>query len=215
MIVAASWSGGKDSALALWRAIAAGARPLALLNMSDESGQRSRSHGLRPEVLAAQADSLGIELLTGQASWADYEQVFVGALHGLRARGVEQVVFGDIDLDAHRFWEEKVCVRAGLQAWLPLWQASRRSLVDEMIGAGFVARLSTVREDALPASFLGRTLDADCVTELESLGVDPCGEGGEFHTVVVDGPLFRQPLTLQTGDIHRHGGCAFIDFYPR
>ena len=81
-----------------------------------------------------------------------------------------------------------------------------------MIATGFVARICTVRDGVLPAAFLGRVLDDGCVRELEALGVDPCGEAGEFHTLVVDGPGFAAPLELRTGHTHSHGGCTFIDF---
>ena len=202
-----SWSGGKDSALAFHRARAAGGEPLALLNMLDEAGERSRSHGLRPEVLAAQAEALGVPLRTARASWATYEAGFTGLLAGAKADGAQAAVFGDIDLAAHREWEEKVCAAAGLRASLPLWLEPRRALVDELLGLGFRALLVAVKEDALPAGLLGRTLDAALVAEIERLGADACGENGEYHTVLVDGPDFARPLTLLPGPagIHHAG----------
>lgn len=206
-----SWSGGKDSALAMWRARRQGWEPVALFNMLAAREERSRSHGLAPAVLAAQAQALGLPLVTARADWSDYEVVFIATLRD-EARRAEAVVFGDIDLDAHREWEEKVCHAAGLEAVLPLWQQPRRALVDEMIATGFVARICAVRDGVLPAAFLGRVLDDGCVRELEALGVDPCGEAGEFHTLVVDGPEFAAPLELRTGHTHSHGGCTFIDF---
>ncbi len=140
-----SWSGGKDSALAMWRARRQGWEPVALFNMLAAREERSRSHGLAPAVLAAQAQALGLPLVTARADWSDYEAVFIATLRD-EARRAEAVVFGDIDLDAHREWEEKVCHAAGLEAVLPLWQQPRRALVDEMIATGFVARICTVRD---------------------------------------------------------------------
>lgn len=208
-----SWSGGKDSALALLRAQAAGGRPLALLSVLDESGTRSRSHGLRPEVLAAQAAALGLPLRTARASWASYTPVFTALLASAAQGGATGAVFGDIDLQDHRDWEEGVCAAAGLRAALPLWQEPRRALVEEGLRRGLRARIVAVREDALPADLLGRTLDAALVSEIERLGADACGEGGEYHTVVVDGPGFTAPLDLQPGEVHREGGVATLDLH--
>jgi diphthine-ammonia ligase len=202
-----SWSGGKDSALAFHRARKAGGVPVALINMLDETGGRSRSHGLRPEILEAQAAALGVPLRTALASWAGYENAFTALLAGAVVDGAGAAVFGDIDLAAHRDWEEKVCSVAGLRVSLPLWLEPRRTLVDELLGLGFRALIVAVREDALPARLLGRTLDAALVAEIESLGADACGENGEYHTVLVDGPDFARPLSLVPGPagIHHTG----------
>jgi hypothetical protein len=116
-----SWSGGKDSCLALYRAMKAGATPHFLFTMLEESGERSRSHGLPLEILRAQALSLGIPLKTRCASWSEYEAVFIAALQEMAESGVRAGVFGDIDIDSHREWEKMVCHRAGMEAYLPLW----------------------------------------------------------------------------------------------
>ncbi|CAM3852569.1 hypothetical protein [Deinococcus frigens] len=202
-----SWSGGKDSALAFHRAKRAGGVPLAIVNMLDGAGQRSRSHGLRPEVVAAQASALGVPLRTARASWATYEAEFTALLGGAAVDGAARAVFGDIDLAAHRDWEEQVCAAAGLRADLPLWLESRRALVDELLGLGFRALIVAVREDALPTGLLGRTLDAELVAEIERLGADACGENGEYHTVLMDSPDFAQPIHLVPGPagIHHTG----------
>lgn len=206
-----SWSGGKDSALALLRALEAGGRPLALLNMLDETGTRSRSHGLRPEILGAQAAALGLPLWTARASWTSYGREFTALLARAADAGAESVVFGDIDLQDHRDWEEGVCAAAGLRAALPLWQEPRRALVEEGLSRGLRARIVAVREDALPPGLLGRVLDPALLDEIERLGADACGEHGEYHTVVVDGPGFLAPLRLHAGDVHREGGVATLD----
>jgi len=196
-----SWSGGKDSALAFHRAVRAGLRPVALLTMFKEDGERSRSHGLRPEVLEAQAAALGLPLIQGHATWEGYERAFIGQLGAARALGAEVAVFGDIDLQPHRDWEEKVCAEAGLRPHLPLWLEPRRRLVDELLAAGFRARLVAVREGRLPITFLGRLLEPALVDAIEAHGCDACGEEGEYHSVVVDGPGFRAPLDLVPGDL--------------
>jgi len=211
MLLAASWSGGKDSCQALWRMKQAGARIHGLLNMLDEQGERSRSHGVRPEVLAAQASAMGLPLFSGYASWAQYESEFIARLHDLAAAGVQGMVFGDIDLDDHRQWEEKVCAAAGLRAWLPLWQQSREQLVRDFVDAGFLARIVMLNTDMVSQKWLGQTLDHALIDAMLSEGVDPCAESGEFHTLVTDGPLFSAPLSLTDGVLRIDGCYASLD----
>jgi uncharacterized protein (TIGR00290 family) len=199
-----SWSGGKDSALAFHRVRRGGGRPLALLTVLDETGTRTRSHGLRPEVVRAQADALGVPLWTANASWAAYESEFMALLARAAGERAGHAVFGDIDLQAHRDWEEQVCAAAGLAPALPLWLEPRRTLVDELLGLGFRAVIAAVREDALPTALLGRELDSALVREIETLGADACGENGEYHTVLVDGPDFGHALRVTPGPLGVH-----------
>lgn len=206
-----SWSGGKDSCLALYRAMQAGAGPASLLSMLCEDGQRSRSHGLLPAVLEAQAASLGMPLVTRMASWPDYESVFVAALRELRGLGVEAGVFGDIDLEDHRLWEEKVCSAAGIEAYLPLWQTDRLTLLGEFLSLGFGALIVVTNAEKLGREYLGRALDRELVCEFERMGIDPSGEEGEYHTVVTDGPIFSEPVRLETGKQTLHEGYWFLD----
>ena len=192
-----SFSGGKDSCLALWRAQQAGDLDVrTLLVMFDESGERSRSHALPPSIVARQAESLGLELVMRGASWKTYEDVFVDALNGLREAGYEVAVFGDIDLEAHRAWEEKVCAAAGMTASLPLWQVDRAALVKEVLAAGFRSRVVCVDSRYLSDDFCGREYDDAFIRDLPA-GVDACGENGEFHTLVYDGPSFARPVSFE------------------
>lgn len=191
-----SWSGGKDSALALQRAIESGATPVALLTMFDETTERTRSHGLSRSVIEAQADAIGLPLVTASATWAAYTDAFASELTRLAAQA-DMCVFGDIDIPAHRQWCEQVCARAGLSAHHPLWQNPRRALLDEFLARGFSATIVVVRNEQLGRTFLGRALDEALIHDLEAQGVDTCGENGEYHTVVTNGPLFSVPLRLQ------------------
>ncbi|QTN23907.1 diphthine--ammonia ligase [Rhizobacter sp. AJA081-3] len=202
-----SWSGGKDSMLALHRALAAGVRVEVLLAMFDEGGERSRSHAIPPHLMRAQADALGIELVIGLAGWADYEAVFTARLREFAARGITHGLFGDIDLQPHRDWEEKVCAAAGLRAELPLWQEPRRALVDELLALGYRARVVCVDARFLDASFCGREFDAAFLADLPE-GVDACGENGEFHTFVFDGPRFARPVAHELVAVHEIRQCA-------
>jgi len=194
-----SWSGGKDSCLALHRACMAGAKPACLLTIINEDARRSRSHGLRKNVIAAQAAALGLPLFTRCASWAGYEAAFIDALHEIRKQGVTAGVFGDIDFPPHLEWEEKVCAKADIIPYLPLWEGARLALLNEFITLGYKALIVRVNENKLNRKFLGRIIDQDVVGEFQKTGIDPCGENGEYHTVVVDGPIFSKPLLVATG----------------
>jgi uncharacterized protein (TIGR00290 family) len=205
-----SWSGGKDSCLALYRAHQRGGTPRLLLTMMTGDGSCSRSHGLPPAVLATQAASLDLPLSTGRAGWDDYEAVFLDRLAELRAEGITDGVFGDIDLAPHRQWVEQVCAQHGITAHLPLWQEARRDLLTEFIEAGFSATIVAVDDARLPRSFLGRELNWSTVADLEAAGVDACGEEGEFHTVVTNGPIFAAPLHLEHGEVEAHAGYSFL-----
>src|SRR4029453_8636061 len=188
--ICCSWSGGKDSCLALWRMLAAGARLTCLATMFTEDGQRSRSHGLSREVLEAQAAAIGVPLISAAATWDDYEAKFVELLRAASREGAQAAVFGDIDIPRHRKREESVCGRAGLAAVLPLWQEERMKLLEAWWAAGFEARIVVARDGVVDRSYLGRVLDRAVAEELAYGGVDPCGENGEFHTLVTAGPLF-------------------------
>jgi diphthine-ammonia ligase len=201
-----SWSGGKDSYLALQRAVAAGGRPGALLTMLHEGGSLSRGHGLPVTMLGAQAAALGVPLVTRATTWEGYEEAFVAALHELREMDIADGVFGDIDLAPHREWVEAVCARAGMSCHLPLWQQPRRALLDELFAAGVRTTVVAVDAKRLAVRFLGREVDGGLVAELEAEGVDACGEDGEYHTVVTEAPLFSGPVPLAwTGKGARDG----------
>lgn len=209
--VCCSWSGGKDSCLALHRALADGALPEVLLTMCTEGGERTRSHGLPRSVIEAQAKSLGLQLRTVASSWDNYEQSLIELLRGVKADGIEAAIFGDIDIPRHRAWEEQVCTAAGIRAFLPLWQTDRLALLEEWWQLGFEARIIAVRDGVIGREFLGRRLDSQTAKELVQLGVDACGENGEFHTVVTDGPIFRYPIRLVLKSQVLLSGCWFQD----
>jgi diphthine-ammonia ligase len=211
MPVACSWSGGKDSCFALWQAVRAGARPVCLVTMFTEDGDRSRSHGLARSVLAAQAATIGLPLLSRSATWDDYETAMVDLLAEARERGAEACIFGDIDIERHRAWEAMVCQRAGLRAELPLWQHDRWELLEAWWEAGFEARVVVAREGVVSREILGQVLDRPLAEQIAAMGADPCGENGEFHTLVTAGPLFRQPLAIALGEQVLRSGCWFQD----
>lgn len=192
-----SWSGGKDSCFALMQAIKQGYQPKALLNVLNEHGNISRSHGIPSEILKAQAERSGLPMYLVASSWHDYETKFVNALQLIaKEHDLHYAVFGDIDLQAHRDWEEMVCSKAGLQAKLPLWKQDRRKLVDEMLTSGIETIIVSCNE-VMGERFLGQTLTPQLVDELETLGIDACGENGEYHTLVLNCPLFPERLDVK------------------
>ncbi|MEX1993690.1 MAG: hypothetical protein WD929_03420 [Steroidobacteraceae bacterium] len=190
-----SWSGGKDSCLALHLAVEEGLEITTLLTVLEEDADRSRSHALPEALLRAQAEAMGMTLVTPRANWARYERVFIETLISERARGVEHAVFGDIDLVPHREWEEKVCDVAGLTAQLPLWLWPRSRVVDEIFRRDIEAVCVCVNTRFLPQSFCGRRYDRQFVADLPP-GVDACGENGEFHTFVTNAPRYHAAVAV-------------------
>jgi len=206
----ASFSGGKDSVLALYRATKVG-RSIGLIVMLEEEGKRSRSHGMPPELIQAQANSIGLPLYTAAASWADYEIVFIDLLEKAKNQGAEVLVTGDLDMPAHGCWHDEITKKVGLRLAMPLWEMNHREAVDEFIHLGFVTMIVTVNLSlGMTEEDLGRVLTPDYIKELEARNIDPCGEGGEFHTTVIDGPLFQYTITVRKCPIVRDGEYAFL-----
>lgn len=191
-----SWSGGKDSCFATMKAVKSGYTPTVLLNMMNENGKVSRSHGLTQFILEQHANALNIPLVGVPATWGDYEKKYIETLHQLKKQyQVQGVIFGDIDLAPHREWEEKVCKQAQLEAVLPLWQQDRLELVKQMIAEGIVCMIVSCNT-IMGTDFLGEILTLELVEKLIELTIDPCGENGEFHTVVINCPLFEKKIQL-------------------
>jgi uncharacterized protein (TIGR00290 family) len=161
-------------------------------------------------VLLAQAAAMNLPLHTANASWEHYEAQFKDRLHTLRCNGMTHGVFGDIDLVPHREWVERVCRECDITALLPLWQESRSALIREFIATGFKALIVVVNTSKMPERFLGRSIDSELVNELEQIGVDACGENGEYHSFVYDGPLFTHPLTFKSGQKVSIESYAFL-----
>jgi len=206
-----SWSGGKDSCFALMQAITQGYTPRVLLNVLNEEGQISRSHGIPAAILEAQARAAGLPIYLVSSSWQEYEPRFTAALQHLRKEyQLTNAVFGDIDLQPHRDWEEKVCAAAGLQALLPLWQQQRKQLVLQMLRSGMEAMIVSCNP-VMGQHFLGRTINEALIEELEALGVDACGENGEYHTLVVNTPLFKHRLSVTVTNTLEHNGYWFSE----
>ncbi|HOX82598.1 MAG TPA: diphthine--ammonia ligase [Chryseolinea sp.] len=206
-----SWSGGKDSCFALMKAYEQGHSPMVLLNMMNENNMISRSHAIPKAILENQASMIDLPIVTKPASWESYEVVFIETLKELKSDYlITAGVFGDIDLQAHRDWEEKVCRAAGIEAILPLWKQDRKELVYHMLDAGIETYIVSCNE-TMGEKFLGRRIDEDLIDELEKIEVDVCGENGEYHTLVVNAPLFKKRIDVNFGAASHIGNYWFIE----
>jgi diphthine-ammonia ligase len=207
---AISWSGGKDSCAAYHRA-RNDLDIVCALTMFNGDGSRSRSHGLRPEILAAQVTRLGLHPITRCCEWATYDEAFDAGLAEAAGLGATHVVFGDILFDEHRQWAERLCAGRTLTAVEPLWRQSTTDLYRDFLALGARARIVTVRSSELDESFLGRELAENLLPELLIRGVDPCGERGEYHTVVTSCPAFSRPLGVRAVGRATNAGCVAED----
>jgi diphthine-ammonia ligase len=196
MRVLSSWSGGKDSCFALMKAAEQGLKPIVLLNMMNENGKVSRSHGIPFSVLEQQAKQIGVPLVAVPASWNEYEKNYIAILHDIKIQfEIEGIVFGDIDLEPHREWEEKVCNAVELKAFLPLWQQDRMELVYQMIDVGIETMIVSCNLE-MGEAYLGKIITKELALELQQKGIDACGENGEYHTLVINCPIFKNKIEL-------------------
>ena len=194
---AISWSAGKDSCLAWLLAREQGLDVRTFLTMCEPDGT-SKSHALAPALIEAQVRSIGATWRAVRVPPGEYARVFHAELARLAADGHTHMVFGDIDLAAHRDWLEPACARAGLIAVFPLWGLPRAEVARQILARGIRARIVCVDTRWLDASFCGRDYDAALIAQLPP-GVCPCGEGGEFHTFVFDAPGFDHALPVVNG----------------
>ena len=188
----ASYSGGKDSVLAIYRAVNAGLRPHSLITTHNVDERRSWFHGMTEELLLNVSASLDIPITLVKTTGAQYRESFEKALSDAMAKGAEVCVFGDIDIEGHLQWCTERCDEVGLIPYFPLLKEDRKKVVYEFIDAGFSAIIKIVDTSRMPGEFLGQTLSREVVDEIEKSGADICGENGEYHTFVYDGPLFSK-----------------------
>lgn len=219
-----SWSGGKDAAWTLQRLrqeAGAGGDEIdvvGLLTTVTSGYGRIAMHGIRRDILQAQARALGLPVIEAeippQCDNAAYEASFAAALEAARARwpACATIAFGDLLLADVRAWREALCARLGWTPLFPLFGSDTARLAREMIDGGLRATLCCVDTQQLDARYSGRAFDAGLLADLPA-GCDPCGENGEFHTCVHDGPMFAAPLAIEAGEqVLRDGRFAYTDF---
>jgi diphthine-ammonia ligase len=198
MKVVVSWSGGKDSCFACYKAIQEGYDVSQLLiMMSDPS--KSNFHMISSELLDAQSQAIGIPIVKWTTTPDTYEQEFKKALLQIKAKGVEGIVTGDVyDVALHEAgWLDRVCKEVDLKPVKPLWHRDTQQILNEFINESFKATVVRVKTDVLGMEWLGRQVNKGFFNDLLKLGtVDPCGERGEFHTFVTDGPLFKKRIEI-------------------
>jgi len=193
-VIFSSWSGGKDSALALNRALKELKKVDILFTMFDETCVHTRAHGLPKEIITAQAESIGARSITRCATWETYEHEFLEFLKEHAQNGIG--IFGDIDLQEHRDWVERVCKTYNVTALEPLWLEPREKLLEEFLKEGFKAKIIATKKEY--KELLGKELqEGETLKLIEKLNIDLSGENGEYHTVVYDGPIFKKPIRIK------------------
>lgn len=211
MKFALSYSGGKDSALALYKMINAGHTPVAMITTVRKSQSRSWFHGIDLPLLTEISRSLGIPLLMAESEGEDYHTAFEACLIQAAVMGAQSCAFGDIDIDGHLEWNRDRCQSAGLKCEMPLWKMSREQAVSEFISAGLLAAVKCIQNDKLDKSVLGKTLDWETVELFRRSGIDVCGENGEYHTIAYGGPIFEYTVGLNYGEVLDFGTHSAID----
>jgi len=214
-----SWSGGKDSAMALYELMKSDQYEIvSLLTTVSQPYERISHHGVRVELLEQQAAALGlplrkVSLPAPVCSNEVYERAMEQVMLEYQAAGVLTVAFGDIFLQDLREYRERNLVKVGMRAIFPVWGHDTSELVQTFIDLGFKAHLCCVEAQKLHPSFAGRPIDAALIRDLPE-GVDPCGENGEFHSFVYDGPIFQRPVGVAVGEVVARDVRYFADLIP-
>lgn len=216
-----SWSGGKDSAMALHELRKSGDyEVVGLLTSVSEEYKRISHHGVRESLLEAQAEAIGVPLTkvylpsnnSHPCTNAVYEEIMGEVMRRFKAEGISAVGFGDLFLQDLRAWREKNLATLDMKGVFPLWMRDTFTLAREIIDLGFKARLSCV-EGKVGPGFVGRSYDRALLDDLPA-GIDPCGEYGEFHSYVYDGPIFQKPVAIEVGEIVVRDGRYYADLLP-
>ncbi len=218
LLFAISWSGGKDCCLAYWKAVSEGLDVQYLLNTYREESGRVAFHGVRAELIQRQADAVGRTLVQKAVGDGNYGEVFLGALAELGSKGVEGIVFGDIDVIQNREWCETMTRKAGLESVFPLWNMDQKEIIEEFIGAGFKAIVVALDSKFLTKDDLGTRIDQAWMGRIENLRREAtdvpitfCGENGEYHSFVFGGPCFKSDIKVKTGESIMRNGYWLID----
>ncbi|MCM8800630.1 MAG: diphthine--ammonia ligase [Candidatus Omnitrophica bacterium] len=197
-VAACSWSSGKDSCLALYRAMQKGYRIACIFNFISHEYGRVSFHGTKSNLVQLQSEVLDIPLIQKETTKDTYEEVFRKTLQELKRININQIVRGDIYLQDLQEWVKNICAQEGLKVISPLWQKSTLKLLNEFISLGFKAIVTSAQADKFDENWIGRTIDKDFIKDLQTIkDVDLCGEKGEYHTFVYDGPIFNKRINIK------------------
>ncbi|MEG0291929.1 MAG: diphthine--ammonia ligase [Anaerovoracaceae bacterium] len=205
-----SFSGGKDSTFALHKMISEGHDPLGLLVMINDE-EKSWFHGVNSNILEGISKAMDIPLITVLSNGDDYHLAMETELKLLKKKGAEAVCFGDIDILQHREWCTQRAENSGLEPVFPLWQVNREKNTYDIVDAGYKCIMKTLHNDKLPKELLGKPIDRDMIEVFKACNIDICGEDGEYHTVVLDGPIFKKPINFELGEVTDRGHISVAD----
>jgi uncharacterized protein (TIGR00290 family) len=203
----ASWSGGKDSCFACYLAIKNGMKVSRLVHFD----RPLNLHGVSPEMIKQQAELAGIPLIQKNVGQNNFEHEFKETVGAFAKNGTRGVVFGDIYLEPHKEWVDRVCGEVGLEAIEPLWGIRTENIIYEFLQEGFETVIVSGKQDLIDKRFIGRNMDGEFIEYLKSKNLDVCGENGEFHTFVTAGPLFRGAIEFTDTDVTSGQGFWFLD----
>ena len=207
----ASWSGGKDGCFACYEAMRQGYQVTYLVNFITQGHRRVSFHGTDTKLIQLQSQAIGIPLLQKETTWNRYEQEFKEAVRSLVPKGIKGMVFGDIYLQEHLDWVERVCGDIGIEAVLPLWGRNTKEIVSDFIDSGFEAIIVSAKSKLIGQEWMGRNVDRDFISYLSERNIDPCGENGEYHTLVVNGPIFKSRIEIEQSKVVQRNSHWLLD----
>jgi len=206
-----SWSGGKDGCFACYEAMRQGYQVSHLVNFIAQEHNRVRFHGTDTRLIQLQSQAIGIPLLQKETTWGRYEEEFKEAVRSLLPSGIKGMVFGDIYLQEHLDWVERVCSDIGIDAIEPLWGRKTRDIITDFIDSGFEAVIISAKSELIDREWMGRQIDKDFVSYLSDNDIDPCGENGEYHTLVINGPIFESRIEIGQGEVAQRNSHWLLD----
>jgi uncharacterized protein (TIGR00290 family) len=207
----ASWSGGKDGCFALYQALQKGYDISHLVNFTSKESHRVSFHGTEAKMIQLQSQAIRIPLLQKETTRDGYEHEFQEAVQSLLPSGVEGMIFGDIYLQEHKDWVERVCSEVGIQAIEPLWGKSTKEVLSKFIDKGFEAIIICAKSDLISKGWIGQRVDKAFMAYLRSKNIELCGENGEYHTLVTDGPIFTRKIRMIKSRTINRDNYWFLD----
>ncbi len=203
----ASWSGGKDSCLASYLAIKKGMKVSHLVHFD----RPNNLHGVDPKMIRLQAELTGIPMTQRRVASEDFEREFKKTIGALAAEGAQGMIFGDIYLEPHKEWVDRVCGELGIEPSEPLWGMKTENIIEDFLNHGFETIVASGNQDLIDKKFIGRRMDREFIDYLKSKKLDVCGESGEFHTFVTSGPLFRGRIEIKASEVTSRDGFWFLN----